>query len=214
MTSSRVVRHLPPPSGGRVSHIVHIADTHIRSGGVSVSRFDEYAAVFDALLAQVASLPSVRDGTAVACILGDVFHSKGRIEPPGIALFNRLVGGLAALCPVFVVRGNHDYRQCTEHIDRSHDLIASLLASSALPNVAYLDVTGSYRCADVGFGIVTIQDALDPSSPSGYLDVLPDFPAASDLDDGCRFKVGLFHGPVSNSSCRLPNGRVIGGGGG
>ena len=91
---------LPVPREGRVSQVVHLADVHIRAGERIRSRFEEYSAVLANLVHAVGDLDSVRSGTAVVLIAGDLFHDKNTISPCGVMLFNRLVEGLADLAPL------------------------------------------------------------------------------------------------------------------
>lgn len=176
------------------THIVHVSDIHIRTGDQSKCRYHDYSVVFSALCARVAELPN-----PIVVITGDIFHNKSRIEAPGIRLFKELVCGLAGVCPVILIRGNHDYRQ---DLDDSTDLIGPL--AQDLHNVHYLDATGHYTFENIGFGVVAIQDALVKGDASATAQVaeLPEFPAASSFKN-VDLTVALFHGTING--CRLQN---------
>ena len=103
------MQELPVPKAGYISQIVHVSDIHIRTGSQESSRFEEYMCVFKNFLSQVESLDRINE--TVVVITGDIFHHKRRLEASGIALFNLLMTRLAALVPVFVIQGNHDYQQ-------------------------------------------------------------------------------------------------------
>jgi hypothetical protein len=208
---------LPLPKGGRVTHILHLADTHIRTGDETASRCAEYREVFRATVAMAAALPAARDGTLIVLIAGDVFHTKSRLEARGMELFLELVGGLLRVAPVFIMRGNHDYSQSEART--APDILGCLtsmgsisiapeLAGEARPRLVYLDRTGSYICGNVGFGLVAIQDALRAGNTRGYELDMPEFPPASRLPDSATFRVALFHGAVT-SKCALPNGGTL-----
>jgi hypothetical protein len=174
---------------------VHVSDVHIRTGDQEKCRYRDYSAVFDALRDSVAGLPS-----PIVAITGDLFHNKSRIEAPGIRLFKELVCGLAEVCPVVLIRGNHDYRQ---DMDDSTDLIGALVVET--PNVHYLDATGHYTFGNIGFGVVAIQDALAKGDASAQAQVeeLPVFPDPREFDQNIDLTVALFHGTING--CTLQN---------
>ncbi len=176
------------------THIVHVSDVHIRTGDQDKCRYRDCSAVFGALRDHVAGLPA-----PIVAITGDVFHNKSRIEAPGIRLFKELVGGLAEVCPVVLIRGNHDYRQ---DMDDSTDLIGALVVDT--PNVHYLDATGNYTFGNIGFGVVAIQDALAKGDASAQAQVadLPPFPDPREFS-GASVTVALFHGTING--CKLQN---------
>ena len=57
----------------KVSHIVHVADVHIRL----TKRHDEYDSVFNRLYAEV----SKQSKDTIVCLLGDIFHNKSELSP-------------------------------------------------------------------------------------------------------------------------------------
>lgn len=169
------------------THIIHLSDIHIRSGNTEQARFAEFQSVFKRLIEDVRCHPAVINGTAMAVVTGDVFHHKLRIESPGLKLALELFRDLGALCPVYIIRGNHDFRQ--DKPDEP-DLIQSLIH---LHNVHYIDETGTIAIDNVGFGIVTIQDLLQKGATSGMSHSMPAFPEPM-FDVPVDHKVALFHG--------------------
>jgi nitrite reductase/ring-hydroxylating ferredoxin subunit len=91
--------------------IIHISDIHIRVGNHDKSRYTEYLTVFNNLFQSLSSQESIKNNTAVIVITGDLFHHKNKLEPYGLELALHLFRGLSVLSSVFVIRGNHDYRQ-------------------------------------------------------------------------------------------------------
>lgn len=187
---------LPLPISGRVDRILHISDIHIRTGDRVQSRFDEYYDVIEELLISVEKNAS--DSTVVV-LTGDLVHSKSRLESSGITLFFTLVRGLAKICPVYIIAGNHDLQQ---HQPDTPDLISALI-HDALENVCYLRESGHYTAGNVGFGLVAIRDLLKMGDTSGQVADLPTFPDAGEFPKNVQSKVALFHGTISG--CRLQN---------
>jgi DNA repair exonuclease SbcCD ATPase subunit len=188
---------LPCPSAGKITHIVHIADVHIRAGDPRRARMHEYASVFANLRASLRNLQAVRDGSAVTVIAGDVFHHKHRIDSPGVQLYYDLVVGLANSMPVYIIMGNHDYRQDDPDII---DLLSALTDVATIPNVFFLKNTGSYVSSNVHFGLLAIQDVLEPGKGSGPrpLEHRCSFPKPSN-NHAIDTNVALFHGPVQRA---------------
>jgi hypothetical protein len=94
--------------------------------------------------------------------------------------------------PVYILRGNHDYRQ--ESPDEM-DMLSPLLLKTGLKRICYLDQTGHYLAGDVGFGLVTVQDALMAGAASGRIEALPPFPDPAAFDAAFA-KIALFHGTI------------------
>ena len=170
-----------------ITHVFHIADLHIRAGNTEQSRFTEYNNVFERFVQDVGSHPATRTGHAIIVVAGDVFHHKLRIESPGLKLALDFFQQLGALCPVYVIRGNHDFRQDKPH---EPDLIQSLIH---LKNIHYIDETGVYSIDDIGFGVVTVQDALQKGATVGIANQLPEFPSPK-FEISVTHKIALFHG--------------------
>jgi DNA repair exonuclease SbcCD ATPase subunit len=193
--------NLPAPGSGRVTHILHISDLHIRTGDIDKSRYKEYEIVTERLLSCFQQLPCVQNQCAVVLITGDVFHHKLRIESAGIKLFRGFIHRLEKLAPVILIRGNHDYRQ---DFPDEPDMIEALLESHSYQHVSYLNKTGCYRIAnsDVGFGLVTVQDTLAAGSMAGRRQNLPSFPTTKALREvGVKHAIAIYHGMVQHAKC-------------
>lgn len=188
---------LPLPPAGKVRKIFHLSDLHIRTGDKSQCRFDEYTTVFKNTLTRIECQLTT---DSVIILTGDIFHNKSKVEASGIVLFYGFMSALAKLAPVYIIQGNHDYRQ--DQTD-TPDLISALLYDQTIPNVCYLDNTGQYLAGDVGFGLVSVRDTLIPGDTSGQVDELPDFPDPTTFPSMINHKVALFHGTINN--CTLQN---------
>jgi DNA repair exonuclease SbcCD ATPase subunit/predicted phosphodiesterase len=188
---------LPLPSSGVVKEIIHISDLHIRTGDKSQCRYDEYMTVFNNT---ILSINNILTDSTVIVITGDIFHNKNRLESSGIILFNTFINNLSKLAPVYIISGNHDYRQ--DQVD-TPDLIEALLHDRVIENVFYMENTGHYIAGDIGFGLVSIRDTLKAGDTSGQIDELPDFPDSTDFSDSIKTKIALFHGTING--CTLQN---------
>jgi len=188
-----------------ITQIVHLADLHIRAGDTAKSRYSEYELVMNRIIEDLSSYEPILNKKAIIMIAGDIFHHKLKIESPGLKLSLQFISGLAKLTEVYIIRGNHDYKQAYPN---EPDLIESLL-SNDIPNVTYLNKTGHYKVHNIGFGLVSIQDALFSGNTQGITSNLPEFPTPQYFDDDSeiQYKIALFHGPVSKT--RLPNGMEI-----
>jgi DNA repair exonuclease SbcCD ATPase subunit len=193
---------LPLPTSGCVRTIVHLADIHIRTGDTCQARYVEYKTVFDRFLCTVSELEGVKKQEAVCILAGDIFHHKNKLEPPGVKLFLDFVKAVASLMPIYIIRGNHDFRQ--DQRDEP-DLIDSLL-TLGVEGVCYMQATGHYTVGDVGFGLVAIDDALLIGSTSGIRASLPPFPCPKAFPDSVKHRLALFHGMVAHT--KLQNGDV------
>lgn len=192
---------LPQPESGRVDCVVHISDTHIRSGDRIHSRYDEYANVFENLIQKLQEVPEVREKRAIAVLTGDVFHHKCKIESSGIHLYSYLTQKISEFCPLYIISGNHDVRQDTPDIP---DMISGFFTENMRQggafvnkNVAYLCDTGVFYVgkddARVGFGFVNVKDSLKLGDGVGRSLQLPVFPIPKDAS----VKIALFHGTVA-----------------
>jgi ABC-type Mn2+/Zn2+ transport system ATPase subunit len=178
-----------------ISKIFHIADLHIRRGNHVESRFMEYSDVFDTLLQKIKCQYIPDESILVIC--GDIFHHKLQISPPGIKLFNKFVGDLAKLLPVFIIQGNHDMLQ--EDNAESHDIIEAMLTNNPNMNVTYLQKTGCYEYQNINFGVVSIQEMLNIGGSSGMAETLPVFPKPH----ATKINIALSHCTVKN--CYMHN---------
>ena len=185
---------LPAPKSGRINHICHISDIHIRAGtdnnDNNVTRFQEYITVFQRICIFLEKNYSNHDFVIV--ITGDILHNNKKMGSSCIQLFYDIIYRFSALAPVYFIRGNHDYNQSSIE---DQDLLGSLMNGFGCFafNIAYLNKTGIYQAANVVFSVVAIQDALKAGNTSGRNDMLPDFPICN--DDNIT-KIALFHGDI------------------
>lgn len=185
-----------------VEKIIHISDVHIRTGNNVISRYDEYHGVFTRLVSDLSKYDPVVNKQAIIILAGDIFHHKLKIESSGLKLALDLINNLAQLAPVYIIRGNHDYRQ---DCPNEPDLIDSLL-SVPIPNVTYWNQTGVYLVDNIAFGLVAIQDALWSGNTCGIAPELPLFPQPP---ASVHTKIALFHGAIGKT--KLANGTFIDG---
>lgn len=181
------------------THIIHLADIHIRTGNVEKSRFEEYRQVIRTLGQTVSELECVREKTALILVLGDIFEHKNRIESSGLLIFHEFVKTLTDAAPTILIQGNHDFQQAD--ID-APDILTSLSFGNSNPNYRYLDRTGQTEISNVGFGLVDIKEVLRCGSASGSLEAteLPPFPDPRLFSSNVQHKIALFHGPIQGAS--------------
>ena len=185
-----------------ITTIIHLSDVHIRAGDSDRARYTEYITVFNRTFASIAQQPSVIDQKALIVITGDLFHHKNKLEPYGLELAIHFLTGLAELAPVYMIRGNHDYRQ---DIPKERDMISALMGYK-IPRLHYLDASGLHVHENITFGLVAIQDTLLYGATSGIEHTLPDFPIPP---ENGTFRVALFHGSITGST--LQNGLDVSG---
>lgn len=183
------------PKNGTINTVIHISDIHIRNGNKNQNRFDEYHGVFRNLFDKIQN----RNNEYSVCVItGDIFHNKSKIESSGIMLFNDFLNKLSKLIPVYIIQGNHDYRQDEPN---EPDMLTAFLGKNTIENVFYMNKTGLYQFEDVVFGVVAIDDVLIKGDTSGHVEDLPLFPNWFPSDK--VIKIALFHGTICN--CTLQN---------
>nr|WRJ69971.1 putative DNA repair exonuclease SbcCD [Oceanusvirus sp.] len=183
-------------SDARVSRIYHVADLHVR---VDSHRIDEYRSVFSRFLDDVEreEADSPDPGAALIVVCGDVMDTKCKAGTDGALMLFRWLERAAAIAPVLLICGNHDYRQDDPDIA---DAVSMLVAPfSQTTRIRYLEKTGAYRWGNVGFGVVSVKDTLRPRNTSGMVDELPPFPRPPPRADGIERTVALFHGTIHRS---------------
>jgi DNA repair exonuclease SbcCD ATPase subunit/DNA repair exonuclease SbcCD nuclease subunit len=175
-------------------YIIHLADIHIRSGNAQQSRYSEYLSAFNRLFAKINKLDMSR---CIIVICGDIFHHKNQIEAPGVNLFNILVMGLVKYGPLYIIRGNHDYRQ---DLGDDGDLISALCDHLAHPDIHYLRETGAYIVpnSNITFGVTAINDILAKGDASGRK--REDIPRFQPIYDKSRINVALYHGSLDDTT--------------
>lgn len=184
------------PKSGYITELIHISDVHIRNGDEVACRFNEYKTVFENLFGDLKRMSSVKGNTAVIVLTGDQFHHKSKLETPGIKLFMSMMTNLGEIAPTYIILGNHDFRQ--EQIEDGIDFLEAF--DDCIPeNVCFLQETGLYQAANVGFGLVSVKDTLRLGSGSGMADSLPDFPTPSLFGSDVTHTAALFHGTMRHS---------------
>lgn len=186
-----------------IRYVVHVSDIHIRTGDLEKCRYEEYSGVFRRFVEDVSTLENLKESVLV--ITGDIFHNKGKIEPAGIKLAQSLLISLLEYTDVFMICGNHDYRQDNPSIP---DMIESIYENYITQNVHtkyrafYLNKTGYYLYNNVCFTVVHIKDTLKDYNTYGKNENILAFPPKLDLPN-VDYTIALFHGSVL--PCRLMN---------
>ena len=191
-----MIKQIPiGPKDGYIRSVIHVSDIHIRNGNKHQNRFDEYHGVFANLFDKL----KIRNNEQSVCVItGDIFHNKSKIESSGIMLFNEFLSKLSKMIPVYIIQGNHDYRQDEPN---EPDMLTAFLEKNTMENVFYMNKTGLYQFDDVVFGVVAIDDVLIKGDTSGHIEDLPTFPNWFPSDK--VIKIALFHGTICN--CTLQN---------
>jgi DNA repair exonuclease SbcCD ATPase subunit/DNA repair exonuclease SbcCD nuclease subunit len=198
---------LSKPSNPDVSHIIHIADIHVRTGDKKHSRSEEYIHVFKNFINNISELDCVKNGTAITLIAGDLFHNKGRFETEGATIMFEFINNLLNLTPVLIIAGNHDFRQEDPTYRDTIEMLVQPYKNDSFKNpIHYLRYTDHYVWRNIGIGVCSVKDTLREYNTAGMVDELPAFPDPSIFTNVTR-KVALFHGSISQSA--LPNGRTI-----
>lgn len=188
-----------PQTGKKFTHIIHIADIHVRIGNPEVARVKEYAHVFDRFYKQISEFEHVT--TSLLVIAGDVFHSKCRLESAATKVFFNWINKLLTLLPIVVICGNHDFKQDAPEVTDSIDMFVEPYTGRS---IYYLKETGHYVLDNVGIGVVSVKDTLRMCNTAGRVDELPAFPDPTEFRD-VDINVALFHGTVTTS--KLQGGR-------
>jgi len=193
---------LPLPVSQKITNVFHLSDIHIRIGETKeLARYDEYINVFNKYADAIKTHPAVIGQSAVSIITGDIFHHKTRLDSFSVTMFNKLIDIISCITPVYIILGNHDFRQDKPD---TPDLITSILADALRPNVYFMKETGHYVAGNIGFGLVSVQDTLLEGTSSGkQVDKLPTFPSPYEFPEQVDTTIALFHGTVI--SCKLQN---------
>lgn len=194
------------PLTKKVSYVIHASDIHIRTGDLEKSRYREYEQVFDAFVESISHLEHLEESVLV--LTGDIFHHKGKIEPAGIRLAQKLLTQLLEHIDVCMICGNHDYRQDNPDIP---DLIETIYQNYIHHKVHtkhqafYLNKTGHYLYHNIGFTVVDVRDTLKQYNTFGRKEQLDCFPPKCDYEayPFIDYPIALFHGTILPS--RLVN---------
>ena len=155
--------------------IVHIADIHWRG----LTRHDEYHTSFSKFFEMVKE-----QQPDVIYVGGDIVHSKTQgISPELIDNLNWWFSGLAEICPVHVILGNHDG---ILHNKRRQDAISPILSALNNSNIHLYKKSGTYPTGlpGVNWAVFSCFDE------DGWKQVIP--------VEG-EINIALFHGAVHGS---------------
>lgn len=165
----------------KYTHILHIADIHIRLN----KRHEEYRNVFNTLYAEARNTP---EDTVIA-LLGDVFHSKSDLSPECVQMATDLFKNLADIRPVILIAGNHD---ATLSNKNRLDSLTPIVDALNHPNLHYLRNTGLF-----GFGNILWNNMGVFDQPEHYIrgETIPDL-----YRNQYDHIVALFHGAVDKAA--------------
>ena len=166
------------------THIVHIADVHIRL----LQRHREYKAVFRKLYKEVRKQPK---NTTLIVIAGDIVHSKLEMSPELIDLTVDFLDKLAKIHPVLVIPGNHDANLSNlSRLDSLTPIIKTLKRDNPDSNLEYFRNSGTMTIRNIEFAHMSVFDEKTPEK----------FPTHADLIGNSEHSIALFHGVVNNAT--------------
>jgi len=127
------------------THILHIADIHIRN----FTRHKEYREAFRKLYQAVADTPE----STLVYIGGDIVHSKIDISPELIDLTSEFLFNLAELRTTVLIMGNHDANLNNES---RLDALSPIINNINHDNLHYLDKAEIYKFGNIDFSVFEI----------------------------------------------------------
>jgi predicted MPP superfamily phosphohydrolase len=143
-----------------INYIIHLSDIHIRSGSYIKSRYEQYLYTFNNLLEEIKNL-NIPFEECICVITGDIFHFKNNADSTGIQLFNYLIDGIAKYYRIYLIQGNHDFKQdCLEE----PDILSSLFFKNPRENVFYLNKTDIYNIDNLVIGCSVFDCSVFDSS--------------------------------------------------
>lgn len=158
-----------------VTHIVHIADIHIRL----LQRHKEYNLIFDKFYEELKKTPP----NTLVTIVGDLVHSKTDVSPEMINVVSNMLINIADIRPTVVIRGNHDMSVSNLH---RMDTLRPIMELIEHDDLYYIDDVEEY---EIGKNVNLFHYPFW-EDPSTYIT-----PEKSD-----KLNVCMFHGPVYNSN--------------
>ena len=133
-----------------IERIFHISDIHIRL----YNRQKEYQDVFQKLYDYIKQNSSSTH-REIIIITGDLLHSKNNLSPESILITQNFLINLAAICPTFLIAGNHDAMLTNQ---QREDSITAIVQNIRIPNFFYLRNSGVYLAANVAIAVCSILD--------------------------------------------------------
>jgi DNA repair protein SbcC/Rad50 len=158
----------------KIERIFHISDIHIRL----YNRQKEYQDVFQKLYDYIKQNSNNKE---IIIITGDLLHSKNNLSPESILITQHFLINLAAICPTFLIAGNHDAMLTNQ---QREDSITAIVQNIHIPNFFYLRNSGVYLVANVAIAVCSILDNLWINASSFQ-------PPAR-----IQHKIALYHGGV------------------
>ena len=134
----------------KIERIFHISDIHIRL----YNRQKEYQDVFQKLYDYIKQNSSSTH-REIIIITGDLLHSKNNLSPESILITQNFLINLAAICPTFLIAGNHDAMLTNQ---QREDSITAIVQNIRIPNFFYLRNSGVYLAANVAIAVCSILD--------------------------------------------------------
>jgi len=117
----------------KITKICHLADIHIRR---LPSRNAEYQQVFENLYK---SLNEQKPDRIV--IVGDLVHDYIDLQGEQLILVANFLNNLVNICPLRIIRGNHDFLKKN---NKRIDSIEAIVKTINNPNIIYYNKTGFY----------------------------------------------------------------------
>jgi DNA repair exonuclease SbcCD ATPase subunit/DNA repair exonuclease SbcCD nuclease subunit len=133
----------------KIEIIFHISDIHIRL----YNRQKEYQDVFQKLYDYIKQNSSTH--REIIIITGDLLHSKNNLSPESILITQNFLINLAAICPTFLIAGNHDALLTNQ---QREDSITAIVQNIRIPNFFYLRNSGVYLAANIAITVCSILD--------------------------------------------------------
>ena len=155
--------------------IYHISDIHIRN---TEEHKVGYLHVFENLYNY---LSQVKSDDALIVLTGDILHNKEKLTATSEMLCVDFFKNLSKIMTTIVIPGNHDYNEKNDSIV---DSLSSLIYKRNFKNLHYLKLSGVYKFNNISFGVSSLLDGK--------------FTKSSEIIDD-SLKIGLYHGPISNS---------------
>ena len=172
------------------THIIHIADIHIRNGNRENSKYDQYIQAFQnlntSIRKQIQKLNAIN--SVLIVVAGDIFHNKNKVENFGLKLLKIFINTLTKIAPTIIIPGNHDLQQ--QYPDEPGLLDSCIYDDN--PNLYYLSTTTSISFNNVGISTISVKDTLVEGEGCGIKENLPNFPRQ--FDNTVSTTVALFHG--------------------
>jgi len=172
------------PTNIKFSHIIHVADIHIRL----TRRHDEYKTAFKKFFEDVYSSPS----TTAVFILGDVVNSKLDLSPECVDLAAEFLKECANLRPTILITGNHDTNLTNRH---RMDSLSPIVDAINHPNLFYLKESGLYSLGNICINNYSVFD-----TPDKYMKGI-DIPAI--YKNQHEYLIATYHGQVDGATTDL-----------